>query len=343
MADLSVFGRLKSKDDYDREAEEFALRRKILQSEVKKNSMAATGQDVAAVKEWNYYSQLPEQDQKRYLQMKRADQIMNLGGTMSVRNPLGGVQETYTVTPKISETPEFRAAVDAQSKSAEIEAERIAEAQASVGRVTAQATEAKNLIKALKEDKGFSAVVGQPNIFKGQVPFIGAIPGSPAASAQARINQIKGKNFLQAFESLKGGGAITQIEGEKATAAIARMDQAQSEADFTAALDDLESVINIGLERIQSMASRQPRTFGAENPVYDAPPMDSLDIPVERVNTPGPPAPGAMGQKKKKNLNKIDSEATLFNARKALKKGADPQAVRARLIENGIDPSKAGL
>jgi hypothetical protein len=343
MADLSVFGRLKSKQDYDREDQEFQLRKQLAQSELARNSMVATGQDVAAVKEWNYYSKLPQEDQKRYLQMKRADQIMNLGGSLSVRNPLGGIQETYEVTPKMTETPQFRANVEAMEKQAGIEAEKIAEAQAGVGRVQAQADEAKALIKALKEDEGFSAVVGQPNIFKGQVPFIGAIPGSPAASAQARIDQIKGKNFLQAFESLRGGGAITQIEGQKATEAIARMNQSQSEKDFTAALDDLEAIINTGLERMKATASRTPRTFSAENPAFGAEPMDSIDIPVAPVNIPGPPAPGMMTPGSATKLNKIDAEATLFNARKALKKGADPEAVRARLIENGIDPSKAGL
>lgn len=334
MADLSVFERLKSKQDYDRMEQEFQLKKQLAQAELQKVQKMGAGP--SAVQEWNYYNNLPREDQARYLQMKRADQIMNLGGQMSVRSPLGGVQETYTVTPKISETPEFQAAVDAQSKAAEIEAERIADAQASVGRVTTQATEAKNLIKALKEDKGFSAVVGQPNIFKGQVPFIGAVPGSPAASAQARIDQIKGKNFLQAFESLKGGGAITQIEGEKATEAIARMNQSQSEADFTAALDDLESVINTGLERMQATASRQPRTFSAENPVM---PINESDLGDGQYSdmAPGrsapPPAP----------IDKMSIEETIFNAKKAVKAGKSKDAIRQRLIEAGIDPAKAGL
>lgn len=289
MADLSVFERLKSKQDYDRMEQEFRLRKQLARAELEKVQRIGTGP--SAVQEWNYYNSLPREDQARYLQMKRADQIMNLGGEMSVRSPLGGIQETYKVTPKEVETPQFRANVEAMEKQAAMEAERISEAQASVGRAKAQATEAKDLIRALKNDPGFSAVVGQPNIFKGQVPFVGPLPGSPAASAQARIDQIKGKNFLQAFESLKGGGAITQIEGEKATEAIARMNQAQSEKDFKAALDDLENVINVGLSRIEATASRTPRTFSSENPVI--PPMDQnmLDAPMP----PGPNLPPASG------------------------------------------------
>ncbi len=41
----------------------------------------------------------------------------------------------------------------------------------------------------------------------------------------AMLDQVQGGAFLQAFESLKGGGQITQIEGEKATQAIVRAQQ----------------------------------------------------------------------------------------------------------------------
>lgn len=40
---------------------------------------------------------------------------------------------------------------------------------------------------------------------------------------------------------------------------------------------------------------------------------------------------------------KMDIDETLFNARKALKKGANQEAIRQRLIDAGIDPAKAGL
>ena len=37
------------------------------------------------------------------------------------------------------------------------------------------------------------------------------------------MEQIRGKNFLTAYQQLKGGGAITEIEGTKAEAAQARL------------------------------------------------------------------------------------------------------------------------
>lgn len=44
-----------------------------------------------------------------------------------------------------------------------------------------------------------------------------------ANRVQARMNQINGATFIQAFESLKGGGQITETEGEKATDSLNRL------------------------------------------------------------------------------------------------------------------------
>ena len=80
----------------------------------------------------------------------------------------------------------------------------------------------------------------------------------PLTSGQRRVqpilNQIKGQTFLQAYQSLKGGGTITEIEGNKAEAALARLDQYQSDEDFAGALNDLQDVLKSGLDRARSRA-----------------------------------------------------------------------------------------
>ena len=85
------------------------------------------------------------------------------------------------------------------------------------------------------------------------------VPGSPAADFQSRFDQLKGETFLQAYETLKGGGQITNIEGEKGTQAINRMSLAQSEREFVAAARELQEVIKKGVERAQA------RVQSAEN------------------------------------------------------------------------------
>lgn len=80
------------------------------------------------------------------------------------------------------------------------------------------------------------------------------LPGTNAADFNAVLDQIKGQAFLQAFESLKGGGQITEVEGQKATQAIARLDRAQSEGEFVKSLEELRGIVASGLERARRKA-----------------------------------------------------------------------------------------
>lgn len=91
----------------------------------------------------------------------------------------------------------------------------------------------------------------------------GVVPGIPGTEQRGFVNlvdQAKGQTFLAAFNSLRGGGQITEAEGAKATQALARLDRAQTAKDFDAALDDLQSVIQSGLDRATTSAAATPTT-----------------------------------------------------------------------------------
>lgn len=69
------------------------------------------------------------------------------------------------------------------------------------------------------------------------------VPGTDARRFGARARQLNGQAFLQAFESLKGAGGITESEGAKATEAIGRLDTAQRPEDYRAALTELRDIL----------------------------------------------------------------------------------------------------
>ena len=71
------------------------------------------------------------------------------------------------------------------------------------------------------------------------------------ARVKTRLNQVIGKAFLQAFQSLKGGGQITELEGEKAQAAEARLSTAQKPEDFREALREYRFYIEQGIRRLK--------------------------------------------------------------------------------------------
>ena len=78
----------------------------------------------------------------------------------------------------------------------------------------------------------------------------------------ARSSSSKGGAFLAGRQLLKGGGAITDFESQKAEAAFARLNQAQSPKDFKAALDDFNSAVQEGVRKLEQQAGAAPSQPG---------------------------------------------------------------------------------
>ncbi len=104
-------------------------------------------------------------------------------------------------------------------------------------------------IDSLIEDPALGRITGA-------VGVLPSMPGFGAARAESKAAQIEGQAFLQGFQSLKGAGAITEMEGKKATAAIARLDRRQSTADYIAALKELREIMSTAKARYQSIMSQ---------------------------------------------------------------------------------------
>lgn len=111
---------------------------------------------------------------------------------------------------------------------------------------------AKNAVTKINElltHPGLNSAVGLGGISTLGIPGIANyIPGTDAADFKARLDEVLGGAFMEAFNTLKGGGQITEKEGEKATAAITRMSTSQSEAEFKKAAKEFQSVIKSGID-----------------------------------------------------------------------------------------------
>lgn len=126
-----------------------------------------------------------------------------------------------------------------------------------IGRPEERDASGKVIRAATKPHPGFEDAVGAT-----WKPGFRFIPGTNAANFMARFDQINGQAFLEAFETLKGGGAITEPEGVKGTQAISRARIAQSEAEFISAMRDLQSVVRKGVENAKRKASLGPAAPG---------------------------------------------------------------------------------
>jgi len=119
-----------------------------------------------------------------------------------------------------------------------------------VGKPTIKDASGKVVQQGTRPHPGFSSYVGAT-----LTPGMRFAEGSDTASFEVRQKQIEGKAFLEAFNALKGGGSITEKEGEKGTAAIMRMNKASSEREYIAAARELQDIMRKGVERAKTKAS----------------------------------------------------------------------------------------
>ena len=118
-----------------------------------------------------------------------------------------------------------------------------------VGKQEVRDAKGKLIQAATAPHPGFQDAVGATYL-----PGARFVPGTQAASFQALQNQVEGTAFLSAFEALKGGGAISEKEGEKATAARMRMTLAQNEGEYIKAAREFQDVVRKGVENAQRKA-----------------------------------------------------------------------------------------
>lgn len=276
MADLSVFERLKSKQDYDRMEQEFQLKKQLARAEIEKAQKMGAG--TADVQNYNFVRSLPPEEQIKFLNIKRADQIMNLGGQMAVRNPFGGIQETYTVNPKISETPDFQAKIAAAEKLASLEAERESEKikkSNQAGQVISLAGEAEKILP-----KATAGAVGQ--LYKYGASKLGY--STEASQADARLKTIAAAltSNVPRFEGPQG---VLDVELYKQAAG----DVANTDLPYQDRIAALGTIKELNARYLQNK-TEEPRTFSAENPVM---PIDESMLDMQMPSGPKmPPAAG---------------------------------------------------
>lgn len=141
----------------------------------------------------------------------------------------------------------------------------------------------RQMLAELKGHPGMSTSVGA----KGVEYLLGMkkepFGGTRAADFYTLLEQVQGGTFMQAFNNLKGGGQITEQEGAKATAAIARLNPRQSEEGFNKALMDFDGVLAQAQARAQANAPQQTAVPQAAVPAAPQPMPQAPAAPATRV------------------------------------------------------------
>jgi len=116
-----------------------------------------------------------------------------------------------------------------------------------IGKPAVKDASGKVIQAATKPHPGFQDAVGAT-----WKPGFRHIDGTAASDFQSLQDQVEGAAFLSAFEALKGGGAISEKEGAKATAAKLRMKLSQSEAEYVKAAREFQDIVRQGVENAKS-------------------------------------------------------------------------------------------
>lgn len=120
------------------------------------------------------------------------------------------------------------------------------------GKVLEKAERTTKLIDQIKIDPNLEGVLGR---VEGKIPISSwgslLVFNQDETDLVQLIDNLENSVFLEAFQLLKGGGQITELEGEKAQRAIVNLSRDRSRGAFVEALNTLQSVINSGLNRAQ--------------------------------------------------------------------------------------------
>jgi hypothetical protein len=100
-----------------------------------------------------------------------------------------------------------------------------------------------SLMTELRDHPGFGGLFG--------VGYTG-IPGTESANAKVLYDQIQAQGFMEAIKDMKGMGALSNAEGEKASAAFVGINPSMSEAAALKRIDEVVKYIKEGEKRIQS-------------------------------------------------------------------------------------------
>lgn len=129
-----------------------------------------------------------------------------------------------------------------------------AEAAQAAPQVIARADEGIRLIDQILNDPELPSILGNVQGRIDPEGFSGLFMSQNAINLATKEKQLRGQTFMQAFDSLKGGGQITEKEGEAATQSIANLSRLQDEKAYAASLGYLRQLLENAKARANGRA-----------------------------------------------------------------------------------------
>lgn len=171
-----------------------------------------------------------------------ADHALSMGRLEQGDERLGLSRERFQHDVE-TDSPEYIR----RREAAEAEGGAVGDIAAALPRLNEVTDTAIARINELVENPNLDAIFGLPNLSRldtGGFGAAGVVPGTPAADALALLNRTVGDVQTAAYESLRGGGQITEAERVAISQGIANLDRAQSPQQAIEALRSLAGVLD---------------------------------------------------------------------------------------------------
>lgn len=160
-----------------------------------------------------------------------------------------------------------------QKKEGEKEGEMVATAKAKLPTARLQVGNAIRNLDEILNDPDLDWSTGAAGIITRNTP------GTPWNRVDTKIKSLEGSVFVDAYESLKGGGPITDIEGVKGTLSRAQINAQNDPEAFKKALRDARQYFVDQLSVVEATAAKG--TAGADVQAKDTPTAKSQAAPVD--------------------------------------------------------------
>jgi hypothetical protein len=192
------------------------------------------GEMPSNIREWEYFNKLPPEKQAAYIRMKRANQFLDTGTEFTQPNPVDPNAPPRVIPKNLAEAEKQKEVGTAAGK-----------AEAAAPSDVTAAQNAADIITSIRTDPALDKSTGMSSIMN-------SVWGTEGYGFEQKVQQAKSGAFLTAIQQLRGLGALSNAEGQTATAAVTRMNTAMRKEDFLAALNDYEKVVMQGMQAAQS-------------------------------------------------------------------------------------------
>lgn len=130
-----------------------------------------------------------------------------------------------------------------------------------IDRMIGKRNDKGQLLPESKPHPGFETYVGATVL-----PGLRFMEGSDTATFQGMEKQLTGQAMLEAYQQIRGTGAISNKEGESATAALNRMNKALNEDEYVRAALEFRNILDKGVRNAREGKFPYSNEVGAAPP-----------------------------------------------------------------------------